>query len=194
MTLVLNKFHKTSKTNCFVLFGVFLFTACNRPASTKYEINKIEIATGGCLRGCPVVGEIIDSTLTFKYYGGYKAKLQGYYEGKVSQGFWDTLNLKIKQISFKKLDTSKYMEVDGEAAEAIFYWNNHKRHVFKSIYNDPDAVSHVLIWIINSYKTIELHKLKDSVSFETGYQFMLPPRPKSDQVKFPPPKKYRYRK
>lgn len=182
------KLLKLVKIICFMLFGVCLFAACNSPVAKKYEINKIEIATGGCLRGCPVIGEIIDSSLAFTYYGGYKAKFQGYYEGKVTQAFWDTLNLKLKQINFKKLDTSATLPLDGESAEVVFYWGNHKRHVFKSIYDDPDSVSHLLIWIVNSYKRMELHKLSGIVLFETTFQFMTPPKPKRDNVKFPPPK------
>jgi hypothetical protein len=177
-----------------LLIGGCLLDACHKPISKKNEINKIEIATGGCLRRCPVIGIIIDSTLSLKYYGGYKAKLQGYYSGIVTQGFWDTLNMKLKHINFKKLDTTDYLPLDGEDAEVIFYWNKQKRHIFKSIDDDPDSISHVLIWIANSYKHIELHKLENSVHFETTYQFIQPPKPKLDQIRFPPPKKNRHGK
>jgi hypothetical protein len=166
-----------------------LFTACHHLKKRQDQINRIEIATGGCLRGCPVIGISIDSTLRLKYYGGYKAKLQGYYSGFVTQGFWDTLNVKLKQINFKKLDTSKYYELDGEVDEVIFYWDKQKRHIFKSVDDDPDAVSHVLIWIADSYKHIQLQKSNDTLKFETTYQFMMPPKPKLVQIKFPPPKK-----
>jgi len=171
------------------LIGSCFLVACHKPVKRKNQINKIEIATGGCLRGCPAIGIRIDSSLTYIYYGGWKAKLQGYYAGTVTQGFWDTLNMKLKHINFKNLDTSKYLPIDGEPAEVIFYWNKQKRHIFKSIDDDPDSVSHTLIWIANSYKHVELHKLQDSVRFETNYHFMRPPKPKIDQVKFPPPMK-----
>lgn len=147
---------KARITICILISGICLLTSCNSPFSKKYEINKIEIATGGCLRGCPVVGEIIDSSLCLKFYGGYEAKLQGGYEGKVTQGFWDTLNSKLKRINLKALDSSEPgLPLDGEPAEVIFYSGNHKRHIFKSIYKDPDSVYHLLIWILNSYKRLE---------------------------------------
>lgn len=168
--------------------------ACHKLGHPKGQINRIEIATSGCLRGCPVVGICIDSSLTLRYYGGHKAKLQGFYTGTVTQGFWDTLNMKLKHINFKNLDTTEYLPLDGEDAEVIFYWNKQKRHIFKSIDDDPDSISHVVIWIANSYKRVELHKLKDSVSFETTFQFVRPPKPKIDQVMFPPPKKNHHRK
>lgn len=173
---------------CALVLICFL-AGCFQPTKKEDNINKIEIATSGCLRGCPVIGISIDSSLAFRYYGGYKAKLQGYYSGVVTRGFWNTLNIKLKKISFKTLDTSKDYPIDGEVAEAIFYWNNQKRHIFKSIDADPDSVSHVLIWIINSYKNIELNKLKDSGKFETRYQYMMPPKPNLHQIIFPPPKR-----
>jgi len=175
-------------------FACCLFAACRNPAKRKDQINRIDIADGGCMKGCPAIGISIDTSLTLKYYGGYKAKLQGYYEGKITQGLWDTLNLKLTHINYKKLDTATYYGMDGETAEVIFYWNKQKRHITREIYEDPDSVSHVLIWIVNSYKQVKLHKLTDTVKLETKYQFMMPPRPprpKLDQVKFPPPRKRR---
>jgi hypothetical protein len=176
----------------FLLICCCLFAACRNPTKRKDQIKRIDIADGGCMKGCPAVGISIDSSLTLKYYGGYKAKFQGYYAGKVTQGFWDSLNTKLEQIRFKKLDTSSFAELDGQSAEVAVYWNKQKRHFIRSIYEDPDSVSHVLIWIINSYKQVKLHKLTDTVKFETRYQFIMPPqppKPKLDQVKFPPPKK-----
>ena len=175
----------------FLIYAAIIFFACNKPQNNNNEINKIEIATSGCLRHCPVVGLIIDSTLNLEYYGGDKAILQGYYHGKVTPGFWDTLNIKLKQINFKKLDTSRQLIVDGEQAEAIFYWGTNKRHVFVSIEENTDSAARVFTWIINSYKRVELQKLNDSVKFETTFQYRQPPSPPSptDGVLFPPPKK-----
>jgi hypothetical protein len=170
-----------------------MLAACHRPLKRKDQINRIEIADGGCMTGCPVFGIRIDSTLALKYYGGYKAKLRGYYSGRVTQGFWDTLNTKLEQIKFKGLETNNFGELDGHSAEIVVYWNKQKRHFMRSIYEDPDSISHILIWIADSYKHIQLKKSNDTLKFETTYQFMMPPSPKSklDQVKFPPPKKIR---
>ena len=170
---------------------ICVWISCRLPGKPKDQIKSIEIATDGCLAGCPVIAIRIDSSLTLKYHGGFNAVPKGFYSGVVTQGFWDTLNVKLKQINFKKLDTAQYYSIDGEVAEAIFYWDSHKRHIFKSIYENPDSVSSVLIWIINSYKHIDPHKLKDSVKFETTYQNMQPPILIEDHVLFPPPKKRR---
>jgi Domain of unknown function (DUF6438) len=161
--------------------------SCHKPVHPKDQIRSIEIATSGCLRNCPVVAVRIDSSLVFKYHGGYKAKLKGYYSGTISQGFWDTLNVKLKQINFKKLDTTPYYGLDGEQSEVIFYWESHKKHISKSIDDTPDEVSNVLTWVLNSYKHIPLYKTKDTIGFESRFINIRPPLLKKDSVKFPPP-------
>lgn len=176
----------------FFIYVAIFFFACDKRWKNNYEINKIEIGAWGCMHGCPAVGLIIDSTLNLEYYGGYKAKLQGYYNGKVTQGFWDTLNLKLRQINFKKLDTSfNQLPLDAESAEAVFYWGTKKRHVFILIDDNPDSASSTIRWIINSYKHLSLQKQNKGVKFETTFQYMQPPILKSpaEQVIFPPPKK-----
>jgi hypothetical protein len=168
--------------------GILFLTACQKPVGKKEEIGKIEIATTGCLRGCPIVGLQIDSSFKLVYYGGYKSKLQGYYEGKITQDIWDTLNFKLKHINYRKIDTSEYLEIDGENAEAIFYWNKQKRHIYRSIYENPDSISDALIWIINCCKRVKLQKSKDSIKFETTYQNIKPPIMAKYPIQFPPPK------
>jgi len=174
----------------FIYVAIILF-ACNKPHNSNNVINKIEIATGGCLRNCPVVGLIIDSTLNMQYYGGYKATLQGYYHGTVTPGYWDTLNIKLKQINFKTLDTINGLPLDGESAEAIFYWGANKRHVFVPIDSNTAPAAGVFTWIMNSYKRTDLQKMGNNAQFETTFQFIKPPSPPlpADRVLFPPPKK-----
>jgi len=172
-----------------IFIEILFMAACHKAHEQNNEISKIEIATSGCLRGCPVVGVQIDSSLKLVYYGGYKSKLQGYYEGKITQGIWDTLNFKLKHINCRKIDTSEIFTIDGENAEAVFYWNKQKRHIYRSIYENPDSISDALIWIINCYKRVGLQKSNDSVRFETTYQNMKPPTLSKHQVVFPPSKK-----
>ncbi len=181
------------KRSCITLFVIIFISACHKPAIRKNEINKIEIATAGGIRHYPVFGIIIDSTLSYRYYGSYYSKPQGYYEGKVTQAFWDTLNIKLKQINFKEIETSKYFGMDEEVIDAVFYWDRQRRHVFKPLFDDGNNEEKVFRWILNSYKTIQLSKSIDSAKFAATFQYILPepPKPKVDQVKFPPPPKHR---
>jgi len=122
-----------------LIFCVFLlFSACNKAVRDKNEINKIEIAIGGSIKREATISLQIDSSLKLKYYVGQYSKLKGFYEGQVSQAFWDSLNMKLKIIHYEKLDTSSSLPIDGEAAEAILYSNKQKRHLFYEIDGDPD--------------------------------------------------------
>jgi len=166
--------------------GCFILMGCHHPPVPGRQIKSIEIATAGGLSVNPVVAIQIDSSLTLRYYGGRNAKPAGYYTGVVTQGFWDTLNIKLKKIDFKKLDTAQFYGMDEQVAEVAFYWGNHKRHIFKAIDGEPDSVSNTLKWIANSYKQVTLHHLKDSFKFETPFQALNLPIRKYEQVKLPP--------
>jgi hypothetical protein len=177
-----------------LLFILLLLTSCHKTCAKKDFITKIEVAKGGCLRGCPITAISIDSTLTYNYFGGYKAKLQGYYTGKVTQGYWDTLNAKLKQVDFKKIDSdARYLPLDGEPGEVICYVGSSKKHFFISIYEDDttDYKSQLFREIAYSYNHVSLYKMKDSSKFDVIFQHIIPPRPKLDQIKFPPPKHHR---
>lgn len=174
----------------FFLIGILL--GCNKLSPNKNPITKIEIATGGCMRmdQCPAFGLIIDSSLAFKYYGGYKSKLQGYYEGSISQEFWDTLNMKLEKIHYEKLSQKNELVLDAEQAESIIYSHQKKTHIFKVIEGETDGATKVLRWILDSYQKVQLIKTKDTIHFDTTFQSMRPPVPKMEQVKFPPPEKH----
>jgi hypothetical protein len=184
------KYHSSKPRKSIALLSIICLAlaACHKPGKTDNQINKIEIATGGGLKKAGFIAIQIDSTLTFNYYGGYNAKLKDYYSGKISPAFWDTLNLKLKAINFKKLDTTQYLGMDGQMAEVIFYWNNQKRHITSPIDEGDDSVSRALSWIANSYQHIELHKLRDTIKFGTTYQHLKPLIAIKGTVKFPPEK------
>lgn len=86
---------------CFVL----LLLSCTKPKQHKNEIIKVELARSGAWSDYG--GTIsIDTSLNYKYYGDYGNIKQGYFTGKISGKFWDTLNRKLEQIRYKKLPAS----------------------------------------------------------------------------------------
>ncbi|HEY4322950.1 MAG TPA: DUF6438 domain-containing protein [Mucilaginibacter sp.] len=172
-------------------FTFILLSRCDNHITRRNTITRIEVAKGGCLRGCPVTAISIDSSLTFGYFGGYKAKLKGNYTGKVTQGFWDSLNMKLEQMNYKHLDTTEYLELDGEQAEVICYWAGHKRRITLSIdgFDTTSYKSKFFRDLAYSYDHVKLNKTSSVVKFEVKYQYMTPPLPKKDNVKFPPPRR-----
>ena len=177
---------------CVLLSLASCRNALKKPLA-KGEITKIEIAKGGCLRNCPATVISIDSTLTYNYWGGYKAKLQGFYTGTVTEAYWEALNAQLKNVDFNKLYSADYLPVDGEAAEVMCYWGAVKKHVFVEIFEGAsDYKSKDFREIAYSYERVQLHKMRDTVKFAVSIQHIrppAPPRPKLDQIKFPPPSK-----
>jgi len=118
---------------------VLMAAACNKPVKSKNEIIKIEFA-----HEWPAGAISIDSSLTYHYFGGQLAKKKGYFTGKATASFWDTLNRKFEQIDFKHLDTAGNLRIDVPASELIIYWKGHKLHLRKDLYDLPDSVSNTI--------------------------------------------------
>ncbi|NHA07708.1 hypothetical protein G7092_28165 [Mucilaginibacter sp. HC2] len=182
----------------FLLTIVFL-SSCDRHARRKNEVKKIEIATGGCFGSCQLTAISIDSSLDYKYFGGdtyfpsppdakNNEKLKGYYFAKVSPGFWDTLNIKLEEINYKKLDTSYEHSVDDESLEIFIHYGNNIKHIKAQSVSLPDSIARVFYYIINSYKTIKPKPTRDTFNFESTTHRPIP-MPDIRKVKFPPPTK-----
>jgi hypothetical protein len=111
---------------------ILMFASCNSDNTIekrKNEITKVCFATGGCYGTCPFLAIEIDSSLNYKFYGGEYADTTGYFTGKVSQGFWDTLNIKFESINYKQLDTSYEHSIDDLSTETVLYFDKQRKHI-----------------------------------------------------------------
>jgi len=165
-----------------LLFAIAILSSCGRRAQRKNEITRIEIATGGCFGPCQSTIVSIDSSLSYKYFGGdtyfplppelknNERTLKGYYFAKISQGFWDTLNIKLDEINYKELDTSYRHSVDDQSLEVFIHYNHKIKHIKAQSASLPENVAHVFYYVINSYKTIKPKPTKDTLNFESTHQ------------------------
>jgi hypothetical protein len=178
-------------------FVTLLLSGCHRSGQRINEISKIEIETGGCFGPCQSTVVSIDSSLVYKYYGGSTSfvlpldakndrKLNGYFLGKVSHEFWDTLNIKLENIKYKQLDTIYKNSVDDQSLEIFIYYGDKIKHIKAQSASLPVSVAHVFYYIIRSYKTIRPKPTKDTFIFESTIHKSIPD---IRQVKFPPPVK-----
>jgi hypothetical protein len=148
----------------------YLCASCHRPVPRNNEITKVEFAYEW-----PAGAVSVDSSLAYNYFGGERAQKQGYYTGKVTLSFWDTLNRKLEKIHYKQLDTADNIRVDAIGAELIVYWKGgNKRHIRTELGRLPDSVANVIYWLANSFKRVKLHPVKDTIPFETTMQKPLP--------------------
>jgi Domain of unknown function (DUF6438) len=172
----------------FSLLLTLLFS-CKQKPKKESSLKKICFAVGGCYGTCPLLSIELDSTLTYKFYGGQHSKKIGWYKGNVTQGFWDTLNINLERINYKKLDTTFEQTVDDASFEIILYYDNKRKHINAQEMSMPDSVRYVFTNLAETYKNLNLTKQTDSsFSIETKIQngvIAVPPPP----IKFKPPKR-----
>jgi hypothetical protein len=166
------------------------FNSVQKNQIRENDINKVCFATGGCNGTCPVLAIEIDSSLTYKLFGGMHAPMTGYFTGSVSHGFWDTLNIKFEHIDYKQIDTLYDNSVDDLSTETILYFGNKRKHIYAQSASLPDSIMTVFRWLMSSYKNAALTKIKDGeILFETRIHNRLLPKPIFPSRKFLPPKR-----
>jgi hypothetical protein len=170
----------------FILLCVMTLFACKQKRQQVNEITKVDFARSGAWSDMGAAISV-DSSLTYKYYGlKDTTKKYLYYTGKTTTQFWDTLNRKLEGIHFKTRPSVDSMNiVDIHYFEFIIHWGNKKRRITGHWKSSTDSLSKVIAWLNQSFRKVELHQVADSIRFETTFQY--PPKPKVDQIRFPPP-------
>lgn len=168
-----------------VLFAV-LWSGCKEKKKAHY-ITKLTVAAGGCFGNCAFAAVEIDSSLSFKYYGGEFAGRKGYYLGHISKGYWDTLNVELKKLDVETMDTLYEDAVDGLEEEFVLNTEGgKKKHIVARGGSMPGVLSKFINNTLQHYKNIELTKVKDTLDFETKIQY--PVLIQHDEARlFPPP-------
>lgn len=141
------------------------------------EINRIAFATGGCFGTCPIQYIEIDNTLNFKYHGIQFTEKKGFYIGVVTQGFWDTLNMKFESIHYKQLNEVYDNSVDDLSTEIFIYYNDKVKHIKGQFSSLPDNVMSVYNWLLKSIKTFDFKPTQDSLVISTLLEKPKPPPP-----------------
>ncbi|MDB5112754.1 MAG: hypothetical protein JWR67_3868 [Mucilaginibacter sp.] len=167
-----------------VLIFIMLSISCKKATRHNNEIIKVELARSGAWSDFGA-SMSIDTSLNYKYFGDYGNVKQGYFIGKVTHKFWDTLNQKFEQIKFKTIDTNDNTNVaDANYFEVIIHWKNEKRRIIRVRPRENDSIINVFLWLNDSFKYIKLHPIKNHIKFETTLHIKTAI---SDSVKFPPP-------
>ena len=159
------------KMHFSILLMMLAFSACRlHEPSGKLKISKLSFATGGCFGECPFMAMEIDSALSMKYYGGPFAEFQGYYEGKIPQALWDTINMKFAPLQYKDLD-SKVRTVDDLAIECLIHFAKSVKRINRQESELPEAIRNNFYWLIGIPKKASLEKVGDTLAFETVIQY-----------------------
>lgn len=146
---------------------IVLWSGCKEEKKAHY-LTKLTVATGGCYGNCAFAAVEIDSSLSFKYYGGDFAERKGYYLGHISKGYWDTLNVELKKLDVETMDTLYGGAVDGLEEELVLNTEGGKRkHIIANGGSMPEVMSKFMNKTLEHYKKITLLPVKDTLDFET---------------------------
>lgn len=156
------------------------------PASA---LSRVSFAVGGCYDSCNFQAIRVDSHLTYQYYGQdtlewygrTRAPLQGYYTGRVTQAFWDTLVAKIERARLAE-DAPLYPDwresYDGGLdVEWVLSAPKGQVRLRGQRGRASAAVSELEAWLSASYQQAKLHPSPDSLLFETSCQYWSEPPP-----------------
>ncbi|HEY4324307.1 MAG TPA: hypothetical protein VGN20_09980 [Mucilaginibacter sp.] len=144
------------------LLFVILLIACNRPLKRNNEITKVELARSGAWSDFGAAISI-DSSLNYKYYNGNTRK---YFTGKITEGFWDTLNIKLEKIKYKIVDTTDNSNiVDANYFELIIHWKNHRRRIVRAHGLQPDSTLNFMLWLNDGCKNVKVHRVNYPIQF-----------------------------
>ena len=179
----------TTYKHILTILILTLLTGCDSINHRRTnEIKRIVFATGGCYGTCPIQVIDIDSTLILKYHGIAYTDKKGFYTGIVTSGFWDTLNIKLEGINYKKLATVYDHSDDDLSTEIFIYYKDNVKHIYGQSASLPDSVMAVYDWLLNSIRTFELKTTQDSLNFPTVIEKPLPTPPMPENIKFVLPK------
>ena len=159
----------------FIVIFILTFHACQEHSifSRQNKITKLTFATGGCFGNCSFMAIEIDSNLDYKFYGGKYCEIGGYYKGKISQAFWDIVNIRFEPLQDRSLDTN-IRSVDDLSIQSIIHFGQSVKNIEKQEIELPKDVRDNFYWLMDSYKKVNLIKMTDSIHFETSIQNVLP--------------------
>jgi len=172
------------KTLLTLLLLICLFYGCTeyKTSSKQNDIFKIIFASGYCHGECPFQAIEIDSSLTYKYYGGQHAKNKGYFRGTIDEGFWESLKNDLKKIEYWNLDTIYDDTYDDQSMEVIIYKGKYKKHIRGQEKSLPKGLQNLLYKLYYSVDLADIKAIRDTIQFESTVQNPL----KFTGPKFPP--------
>ncbi|ANH81046.1 hypothetical protein A8C56_08695 [Niabella ginsenosidivorans] len=153
-----------------ILLFLLILGSCNikKQHSLPEEINKITIVTGGCYGECPFLAIAIDKSLNYNYFGGEYTELNGFYTGKVSNEFWDSVSQKLERIQFKQLDSQYINSHDDMNIQVVIQYNDSIKKIRAQSADLLDSVRKILFWLLDSRTKQKLVPSKDTIRFETN--------------------------
>lgn len=157
----------------FSLFFLLAFLSCSQPQRHN-EIIKVELARSGAWADWGAALSI-DTSLQYHYtyYLRHGHALRpGYYVGKASREFWDSLVVQLNDVKYKAIDSTENRHIeDVNYFELLVKSEKGKRRIIRVRDHDSkDSVSNMLEWLNASWKNMQLQQSAAPFKFETTFQ------------------------
>ncbi len=153
---------------CHVLLG------CSRIKHIPL-ISKVCLVTHNWNSTIPDIAIEVDSSLNYKFFGGEKAIKKGLMQGKISKDLWDTIQIKFTHLQYW---ITKEQSLERNIGPKVtcsppppFTMSTliHYEGKVKQLNTEGnDSIANVLLWLLNTYKTVNLKALPpdEKLTFE----------------------------
>ena len=135
--------------------------------SKRTDFNKICLSSSLCYGNCPSQAIEISSDGEYKFFGGKYSKLSGYFYGKLSIGFIDTLKMWLSASILNRDNLSFTEAVDAPVCDMKIIFNNDSIDIHGCPYYFPFRLRELYNLIMDSYGQADLIKTDKSIEFET---------------------------
>ncbi|WP_345948075.1 hypothetical protein ABDD95_14570 [Mucilaginibacter sp. PAMB04274] len=158
-------------TQLLAMVSLGLLTGCVRQEIK--EITRVEYAKSTCLTPCIPMAISMDSSLRYQFYADSsyvkRAIAQRSYRGRINRRLWNELTDKLDSIDYKHLDTSRMQfPSDVQHVELIVYRGDNKIRLETE--GSSSKVGKVLAWIGDTYKSVKLKPITDTLQFNATLQ------------------------
>ena len=141
--------------------------------------DKISLNLSACLGKCPEQEISIDSSGTFRFYGGRNANNKGYFEGRLSKSFIKSISNNIKMANIENLQNDTFYPDEGPKFKMLIDYNDSLKQVLKGDYLKYNYRIYLLVELLKQApdSAIEMKKATGEIQFEPMIQFDQPPIP-----------------
>ena len=135
--------------------------------SRKTDFQKICLSSSLCYGDCPATAIEISSDGNIKFFGGKYSKLAGFYNGKITTGFIDTLKTQLSASIVNRENLSNVPPIDAPVCDIKIMSDIDTLDIYGCPSDFPFRLRELYQMIMGAYMKAELKKADKPIEFET---------------------------
>lgn len=149
----------------------FALVACTSANESPVRGVTVAFSGFGCEMECPDYVIDIDSSLSVRYWGGSFAERQGYFQGRLSEAQWDSVQLSFERYLLHGIDTVTFARTDHPDFEMVIVGRSGDLHVSNNTGNLSDADRATIHSVMSLVERAKPLKPMDTLVFSTSEQY-----------------------